>query len=183
MAGGASPAEATSALGMLQGMVLPVLFLPGIFTAAVGMVGAPAIARRQGRPLRLLAGRLLAAALGYGVLGGLAVYAAAPFLANTVYRLPPLTPLFRSAAPLTLLFALQQAAGTLLSGLGEQKKTLMPTLAGTALMLVCVYRLAATPLGVYGAVYALLMGRAVSLLLQLAAALPLLTGSAAPAGP
>ena len=53
----------------------------------------------------------------------------------------------------------------------------------SALMLVCVYRLAATPLGVYGAVYALLMGRAVSLLLQLAAALPLLTGSAAPAGP
>ena len=98
----------------------------------------------------------------------------APLLANGVYRMAELAPLFRRAAPLTLLISLQQAAGTLLAGLGQQKKALLPTAAGAALTLYLTWIWAASPLGLEGAVYALLLGRAAALLGQLAAVLPLL---------
>ena len=178
MAGGMGAAEATAALGMLQGMVLPVLFLPGIFTGALGTVGAPAIARQQGGRLRATALRLFGASLLCGLAGLLALRGLAPLLAARVYRLPALTPLFSAAAPLTLLFALQQAAGSVLAGLGQQKKTLLPTLVGAALTLYLTHGWAATPLGVTGAVYALTLGRAAALLLQLFWVLRLLTGPA-----
>ena len=41
-------AQATAQLGMFQGMVMPVLMAPGIFTGALAMVGAPAMARVEG---------------------------------------------------------------------------------------------------------------------------------------
>ena len=182
VAGGMSGPAATAALGMLQGMVLPVLFLPGIFTGAVGMVGAPAIARLQGARLRAAAGQLFAASLACGLAGWAAIRLLAGFLAGTLYHLPRLAPLFRAAAPLTLLFSLQQAAGTVLSGLGEQKRTLLPTVAGAALTLYLTYHWAASPLGVEGAVWALMAGRAVSLLGELAEVLRA-TGSAGRAAP
>ena len=182
MAAGLTPSAATAALGMRQGMVMPVLFLPGIITGAVGMVGVPAIAGSAPARLRGLALRLLAAALLCGGAGWGAVYGLAPFLARAVYRQEALVDLFRSAAPLTLLFALHQTAGTLLAGLGEQKKTLLPAIAGAALTLGLVNRWAATSLGLQGAVYALLLGRAFTLLWQLSDVLALI-GTAASAGP
>ena len=172
--GGLGAEAATAAYGMLQGMVMPVLMLPGILTAAVGMVGAPAIARRSGAELRRLAAEIFAVSLGCGAAGALAVRAASPLLAEHVYGVTALAPLFRCAAPLTLLFALQQATGTLLTGLGQQKRTLLPTLAGAAVTLLLTYFWAASPMRLEGAVYALLLGRAVALLGQLAAVLRVL---------
>ncbi|MBQ9301018.1 MAG: hypothetical protein IJ214_10960, partial [Clostridia bacterium] len=177
---GMAAGEATAAVGMLHGMVLPVLFLPGIFTAAVGMVGTPAIARRQGGEMRHTALQLFAASLACGLLGWAAVSLAAPFLAGSVYHVPDLAGLFRAAAPLTLFFALQQAAGTLLSGLGQQKKTLLPTIVGTALSILLMCRWAASPLRLYGAIYALIAGRGAALLWQLADVLGVLGVSRRP---
>ena len=184
IASGLAGAQATAAVGMLQGMVLPVLFLPGIVTAALGMAGIPALARRRGAALRRMAARLFAASLACGLAGWGLIRLLSPFLADAVYREPALRGLFCAAAPLTLLFALGQAAGTLLGGLGEQKKTLLPTLAGTALTLFCMARWAASPLRLYGAVYAMLAGRALTVLWELLAALRLFTiQPAAPAAP
>lgn len=174
VAAGMPPTQATAAVGMLHGMVLPVLFLPGILTAAIGMAGIPALARREGRALRRMAGQLFLASLGCGLLGWAGLHGLAGFLADRVYGQPALGGLFHAAAPLTLLFALGQAAATLLGGLGQQKKTLLPTLAGTALMLLLTHRWAASPLGLYGAINAMLVSRAVTVLWELAAALPLL---------
>lgn len=181
---GLPAARATAAVGMLHGMVMPVLFLPGILTAALGMAGAPAIARREGAALRRMAGQLTLSSLACGLAGWGGIHLLAGFLADTVYREPALRGLFAAAAPLTLLFALGQGASTLLAGLGEQKKALLPTAVGTALTLLLTARWAASPLRLYGAVYALLTGRAVTVLWQLAAALPAFTPrSAAPAEP
>ncbi len=166
---GLSLESATAALGMLQGMVMPVLFLPGVFTSALGMVGAPAIARREGAKMRRMALQLFLSALGCGVLGMIAIRLFAPFLANGIYHEPALEALFAASAPLTLFFALQQAANTLLSGVGEQKKTLLPTVAGAALTLYLLYRFAAAPsMRLFGAVYAMLLGRALTVAWELA---------------
>lgn len=173
--GGSTPGEAAAAVGMLQGMVLPVLFLPGIFTGAVGVVGTPAIAGRRGAARRQTVRGLLAASLACGILGGSAAYGLAGFLAVGVYGVPELAGLFRAAAPLTLLFALGQAAGTLLSGLGLQRRMLLPAALGTALTVALLCRWAPV-LGIYGGVYALMLGQAVTLLMQFAAALPAISG-------
>lgn len=168
---GLTAGEAASGVGLLHGMVLPVLLLPGIFTGAVAAAGAPAIARRQDAALRRTALSLFAASLACGLGGWAALSLAAPLLANAVYHQPALVGLFRAAAPLTLIFALQQAAGTLLTGRGRQKKTLLPALLGAALSAALMARWAASPLRLYGAVYALIVGRAAGLIWELAAAL------------
>ena len=49
-ASGLGIAEATARLGMLNGMAMPWVMLPGVFTGALAMVAGPAIARRHDRP-------------------------------------------------------------------------------------------------------------------------------------
>ena len=169
MASGLSSAAATEALGMLQGMVMPVLFLPGIVTGALGTVGTPAIAARSGKNRRHMALYLLSSALCCGLTGLMAVRMLAGFLARAVYHLPALQPLFMRAAPLTLFFSLQHAVNGVLSGLGEQKRTLLPALTGSALSLFCLYFWAAQPgMRILGAVQAMITGQAVTLLWSLA---------------
>lgn len=168
VASGLPMSAAMTALGQLQGMVMPVLFLPGVFTSAIAMVGAPAVARRQGAQLRRMALSLFFSALLSGAGGTLVIRALAGTLANSVYRAPGVRELFVSAAPLTLLFALQQAAGTVMNGLGMQKKTLLPSLAGAALTLYLVFTLSAMPeLRIHGAVAAMACGQSLTVLWQL----------------
>ncbi len=172
IASGLTGAEALSQLGMLQGMVMPVLFLPGVFTGALGMVGAPAIARRQGRELRILSLQLFASALCCGVLGMAVIHTAAGFLSHTIFHEPDLREMFVHAAPLTVLFALQQATGALLAGLGEQKRAPLPSLAGALLTLLLMYCWAAMPqLRIPGVIRAMQLGQTVTLLCSLAALL------------
>ena len=60
-ASGLPAAEATSRLGMLNGMVMPILMLPCVFTSALSMVALPRIARAEDDPGELR--RLLATCL------------------------------------------------------------------------------------------------------------------------
>lgn len=168
MASGLTVAAATEHYGMLQGMVMPVLFLPGIVTGALGTVSTSAIAARQGQAQRRMALMLFLSALVCGGGGMLAVRALSPFLSQTVYNLPALLPIFRAAAPLTLFFALQHAANGVLSGLGEQKRVLPASLCGAALSLSSMYLWAARPeMRILGAVRAMIFGQAVTLLWSL----------------
>ena len=87
-ASGLSAAEATSRLGMLNGMVTPILMLPCVFTSALSMVALPRIAKAEDNPreLRRLLLTCLASCLPVSLACTALVFAAAPFLANTVYR-------------------------------------------------------------------------------------------------
>ena len=87
-AAGLSAQEATARLGMLSGMAMPWVMLPGVFTGALAVVAGPAIARRRHSPelLRALAVRLIAAALAISAPLALLLSFGAPFLANVVYR-------------------------------------------------------------------------------------------------
>lgn len=164
-ASGMTSEAAMEAFGMLQGMVMPVLFLPGIVTGALGTVGTPAVAARQGGARRHTAALLLFSALACGSAGGLIVYVGAPFIARCLYALPALTPIFRAAAPLTLLFALQHAVNGILSGLGQQKRLMLPALCSALISLLCMYVWASQPhLRLLGAVRAMITGQAAGLL-------------------
>lgn len=172
MAAGLDRGAAMEAFGMLQGMVMPVLFLPGIVTGALGTVSTQAVASRQGQARRRMAIALLLSALSCGGAGMAAIFSFAPWMAARLYNLPALTPVFRAAAPLTLLFSLQHAVNGIVSGLGRQKRLLLPSLCSAGISLACMYVWAAQPqLQLLGAVRAMITGQSAALLWGLMLAL------------
>ena len=93
------------------------------------------------------------------------VYASAPVLANTVYRMAELTALFRASAPLTALFAVCHLMGAVTTALGQQKRSMYGAVAvsGVTLALTCL--LAAMPgLRLYGVIAAQAAGQVLMLL-------------------
>ena len=167
MASGMEQREAMSRLGMLNGMVMPLLFLPGMLAGSLAVVGGPAVARCQGKAgeNRMILRMLLPAALSGAACAGV-VWAAAPLLSSRLYRLPELTGLMRAMCPLAVILPLQQVMGGLMTGLGLQRRSLRASLAGAAVTLLCTWRWAArSPYGIYGAGYASMAGHAVTLLL------------------
>ncbi len=166
-AGGLCRAEAMSRLGMLGGMVMPLMFLPCMASGALSAVGGPAVARcalRKAENRLILRLMLSAAAAGAACAGGL--YALAPFIARWVYRLPELTPLLQRACPLAVILPVQQMAGGLMTGLGLQKRSLRASLLGSAALLLCVWQW--TPrLGILGAAFAYMAGHGLTLFCDL----------------
>lgn len=122
---GLCAAEATSRLGMLNGMVFPILMLPCIFTSAISMVALPRIAQAEENPaeLRRLLLQCLLGCVPVSLICSVAIFAASKVLAVSVYRLPELSALFRHCAPMTVLLALAHLTGSVLSALGQQKRT------------------------------------------------------------
>lgn len=166
MAAGLTASEAMSRMGMLNGMVMPLLFLPGMLAGALGTVGGPAAARCGGRraenrlTLRLLLPALLA---GGGCCTGL--WLLAPRLAMGLYRLPEMAPLLRALCPLAVIMPAQQVLSGCMAGLGLQRKTLRASLLGAAVTLLFTWRWTAVPaLHIYGAGFASLLGHGLTLL-------------------
>ena len=167
MAGGLGQREAMSRLGMLGGMVMPLMLLPGLISGALSVVGGPAVARcRTRKAENRLAARLLLSALGTGLACCAALYALAPYLSARLYRLPELTRLLRAACPLSVILPVQQTVSGLLTGLGLQKRSLAAGLLGAAATLLCTWQW--TPsFGILGSAYAAMAGHALTMACEL----------------
>jgi len=165
---GLSLQEATARLGMLTGMAMPLVMLPGIFTGALSMVSAPAITRREseGRPLRPLMFCVLTAALLIGLSSALLLFLLAPYLALYLYRTPDVNALLRALTPLCPLLSLHQVVSGMLAGLGKQRSSLTASLAGSLLHLLLLYVLSAR-MGLFGCIAAQIAGHGLTLLLDL----------------
>lgn len=164
---GLSPAESTARLGMLNGMVMPILMLPCVFTSALSMVALPRLSKAEENPSELK--RLLCMCFGASVPVALicaaAIYLCAPLLANAVYRLAELADLFRFCAPLTALFAMTHVIGGIIAALGQQKRSMYGALIASAVTLILTYCLTANPhIRVNGVVYAQAAGQLISIL-------------------
>lgn len=168
-AAGCSASEAVSRLGMLNGMVMPLMFLPGMLAGALGTVGSPAAARCHGVfEENRLALRLMAPAVGVGAACGVGLYVLAPFIAGTVYHLPELAELIRAMCPMAVLLPGQQVLGGLMTGLGLQRQSLLAALLGAVATLLLTWRWTANPLlHIYGAGYASLLGHGLTFLCTL----------------
>lgn len=163
---GLSPAESTARLGMLNGMVMPILMLPCIFTSALSMVALPRLSKAEEVPSELK--RLLCLCFGASIpvalLCMLAVYVSAPLLANVVYRLAELSDLFRFCAPLTAMFALSHVIGGIVAALGQQKRSMYGALVASFVTLIMTCFLTADPrIRVNGVVYAQAAGQLISI--------------------
>lgn len=169
---GLPAAEALSQLGMMSGMLMPVLTLPSFVTCSLCMVAAPELARRQakGAPQRLLVRRLLAGTIAVGVGAMAAVFLAAPIIAGPLYRQAELLPLLRRCCPLVPMLALNQVIGGLMNGLGRQNTSLRIALFSNLLAVLLMYLLAAQPaLRLGGVLLAMAAAQTVTLALGLRA--------------
>lgn len=144
---GLNPADATAAFGLLNGMAMPLLMLPGVITGAICTVAAPAVSRQEGNVLRLKATmrRLLLSAGAVGLAAMLLLFFCADFISTRLYPEPALAPLLRLMCPCALLMALQQVQFGLIAGLGLQKKTLSATLCASLLTLALTALLCPSP--------------------------------------
>jgi len=158
---GLSAEAATAQFGLLNGMAMPLMMLPGIVTSAVCMVATPAVSRQEGKPERL--GRtvrmmnLSALGVGGGAMAGLLLLA--DFIAGNLYATPELAALIRFLSPMALVMGLQQVLMGLVTGLGLQRKTLTGTIAGSALTLAMTALLCPMPSWrIFGAAAAVMAG-------------------------
>ena len=144
---GLTQSEALSRLGMLNGMVMPLMMLPCVFTSALTMVLVPRLARAENNrreALRLMGLCFLAcAAAGFGSYALLVLFA--PLFANIFYRLPELTDWIRYAAPLAVLFSFSHVTGGMLASLGQQKRSMLGAVPISCLTLLLTWLLSANP--------------------------------------
>lgn len=164
---GLTTAAATAQYGMLNGMAMPLMMLPGIVTNAISMVAAPAVSGREASPARLrpLVRKLYLAGAAVGLLSTLGLWALADFLAVGLYQTSALAPLLRLMAPTALLFGLQQVQYGMITGLGLQRRALTGTLAGSLAQLLLVALLTPLPrVRIFGAALAMAAGQAITLM-------------------
>ncbi len=158
---GLSAAAATAQFGLLGGMAMPLLMLPGIVTGAICMVATPAVSRQEGqqRRLRRTMRQLLGSAAGIGAAAAVGLFFGAEFIGNRLYREVALAPLLRLMAPMALLMAVQQVQFGLITGLGVQNRALTGTVLASFLSLGVTAALCPLPgIRLYGAAIANLAG-------------------------
>lgn len=169
---GLTASEAVSRLGMMNGMMMPILMMPSFITCSLCMVSAPELARRQaqGKPQRKLAMRILGVSLCVGMAAMIAVYLFAPLIAGRLYRQAELLPMLRRCCALVPVMTLCQVAGGMMNGLGLQGKSLRISLLSSLISVLLMYTLAAQPsLMLWGAIIAMAAAQTLTLLLSLRA--------------
>ena len=158
---GLSAAAATAQFGLLNGMCMPLLMLPGIVTGAICMVATPAVSRQEGQcnRLRHTLQQLLWSAAGVGAAASIALFFGAGFISTHLYSESSLAPLLRLMSPAALLMAIQQVQFGLITGLGVQNKALTGTVIASFLSLAVTALLCPLPgVRLYGAAIATLAG-------------------------
>lgn len=151
---GLSASAATAQFGLLGGMAMPLLMLPGIITGAICTVSAPAIARQEKQPRRLrrTMRMLLLSASGIGTAAAALLFFGAELISSHLYSEPSLSPLLKVMCPSALLMAVQQVQFGLITGLGVQRKALTGTVAASAFSLIVTALLCPLPtIRLYGA--------------------------------
>ncbi|MDO5325948.1 MAG: oligosaccharide flippase family protein [Clostridia bacterium] len=167
MAAGYGRPEALSQFGMFNGMVMPLMFLPGMVSGALSTVGGPAVARCGTKKAeKQLILRLLLSALGTGISSAAALYFLSPLISRYFYRLPELSRLIRFACPLAVLLPLQQVSGGMLTGLGLQKHSLWASLLGSVALLLCTWQWVLR-MGISGAAFASIAGHGLTLFCEM----------------
>lgn len=144
---GLTQAAATAQFGLLNGMAMPLLMLPGVVTGAICTVAAPAVSRQEKQPRRLrrTMRQLLLSGAGVGLAASALLFLGAEFISARLYSEASLAPLLRLMAPCALLVSLQQVQFGLIAGLGLQRKALSATIVSACLTLAVTALLCPLP--------------------------------------
>lgn len=164
---GLSSGAAAAQLGLLNGMALPMMMLPGVATGALCMVATPAISRQERQPARMrrTARLMMLSAFGIGAAAALALFFLADFISLHLYRQPALAPLVRFMCPMCVLLAVHQVQCGLIAGRGLQKQALRGSIAANAATLLLTALLAIRPQWrLFGAAAAIMLGHIISVI-------------------
>lgn len=164
---GLSAAAATAQFGLLTGMAMPMMMLPGVVTSALCMITTPAISRSEGdsRALRCTIRRLMLPSVLIGLASAVLLLLGADVLSVHLYRTPALAPLLRFMCPITLLFAIHQVQMGMITGLGLQRHSLTGTIVSSIVSLLFTAWLATLPqLRLFGAALGTMAGQLITIL-------------------
>lgn len=168
---GVIPAVATAQYGALQGMVIPLLLLPGALTYSLAVSLVPALSEAASRGdwatihIRLHQSMRLAVVTGapFIVLMGLL----AEPLCQLLYGSGSMAGMLRWMAPIAVFLYMQAPLQAALQALNRPGTALFNTFAGAAVKLILIVELATQPqLGIYGAVIAIAVNMALVTLLH-----------------
>ncbi|MBE5801217.1 MAG: hypothetical protein E7319_02915 [Clostridiales bacterium] len=147
VASGLPASEATARLGMLNGMVFPLMMLPCIFTGALSMVMIPRLAQSEenARSCKEMLLKLFAAGLLVSLVCMGCLILLAPFIAVKIYRLAELQALLLAASPLCFLCAAENLTGGAIAALGLQKYSMYGSIPSSLLALLLTWMLTSRP--------------------------------------
>lgn len=158
---GIATAVATAQYGALQGMIIPLLLLPGALTSALAVSLVPSLAEAQARGdmrtihLRLHQSIRLALVTG-GPFAAL-MYVLAEPLCILIYNNGEIAGMLKIMAPFALFLYVQAPLQAALQSLDKPGRALLNTLIGAIIKISLILYLASNPdLGIYGAIIAII---------------------------
>lgn len=159
-AAGVATAVATSQFGALQGMILPIIFLPSVLTASLSASLIPSLseaaARKDMRTIHKRLHQSLRLALVTGAPFAVLMYVLAEPICRYLYNQPEISTMLKMLAPIALFIYMKAPLEAALQALNRPGIALRNTLIGSVIKLALIYALASNPeFGILGAIMAI----------------------------
>ncbi|OGX68669.1 MAG: stage V sporulation protein B [Paenibacillus sp. RIFOXYA1_FULL_44_5] len=151
---------ATAQYGELQGMVIPVLLLPGALTTSLSIALVPSLSEAAAQHnMKLIHKRLhqsLRLALVTGAPFVVIMYVLAEPLCRYLFNEPDIAKMLRMMAPIAMFIYFQGPLNATLQALDRPGQALLNTFVGAAIKMLLIIQLASQPnLGILGAIIAI----------------------------
>lgn len=168
---GIATAAATAQYGSLQGMVIPLLLLPGALTSSLAVSLVPSLseaaARKDLPTIHKRMHQALRLALVTGAPFAVLMYVLAVPLCNLLYGNPDTAPMLKLMAPFALFIYVQAPLQAALQAMDRPGRALINTLAGAVVKIILIVILASQPeYGIYGAIIAIIVNSVLVTLLH-----------------
>lgn len=168
---GIATAAATAQYGSLQGMVIPLLLLPGALTSSLAVSLVPSLseaaARKDLPTIHKRMHQALRLALVTGAPFAVLMYVLAVPLCNLLYGNPDTAPMLKLMAPFALFIYVQAPLQAALQAMDRPGRALINTLVGAVVKIILIVILASQPeYGIYGAIIAIIVNSVLVTLLH-----------------
>nr|WP_268958360.1 stage V sporulation protein B [Paenibacillus apii] len=159
---GIATSVATAQYGSLQGMVIPLLLLPGALTTALAVSLVPSLseasARRDLQAIHKRIHQALRLAMVTGAPFAVLMYVLAVPLCTLLYGSSDTAPMLRLMAPFALFLYVQAPLQAVLQAMDRPGKALINTLIGAVVKILLILLLASRPeYGINGALIAIIV--------------------------
>lgn len=159
---GIAAAAATAQYGSLQGMVIPLLLLPGVLSSSLAVSLVPSLseaaARRDLPAIHKRMHQALRLAMVTGAPFAAIMYVLAVPLCTLMYGNADTAPMLKLMAPFALFLYVQAPLQAALQAMDRPGRALINTLAGAVVKIMLILMLASRPeYGIYGAIIAIIV--------------------------
>ncbi|MBE9915075.1 stage V sporulation protein B [Paenibacillus donghaensis] len=158
---GIATSVATAQYGALQGMIIPVLLLPGALTSSLAVSLVPSLSEAAARKDRITIhkrmNQTIRLALVTGAPFAVVMYVLAEPLCGLLYNNTEISGMLRMLAPFALFLYVQAPLQAALQALDRPGRALFNMLVGASTKLFLIWYLSSQPqYGIYGAVIAII---------------------------